>query len=92
MLDKPKKLYSDVKGTASELRDNRDYDVLVSKVGEDDAKRLIQSKLQERGVTIEGWEIYRETRSVLHQNPLKIREEVRLADELASSIFGGLNT
>lgn len=86
MLDKFQKGYEDLKGTGSELRDNRDYDKLVDMVGEAGAQRAIQRKLQERNLTAEEWGAYRKVRSVLHQNPLKVREEVKEVSDLADGV------
>lgn len=87
MFENMKKGYEDLKGTGSELRDNSDYDKLVEKVGEDGAQRAIQSKLHERGLTLEKWKNYREVRSVLHKRPLKVREEIKEIDDLTSGIL-----
>jgi hypothetical protein len=87
MLDKIKKDINDLKGTASELRDNSDYDKLVNKIGETGAQRAIQNKLQDRGLTIEKWITYREVKAALHKNPLQVREEIKEIDNLASGVL-----
>lgn len=81
------KLFKDVKGTASELKDNRDYDKLVALVGESGARRAIQHKLNERGITEKDWTSYREVRSKLHVNPLKVREEIEEVSNLTAGIL-----
>lgn len=86
MLDNLKRGYEDLKGTGSELRDNRDYDKLVDMVGDAGAQLAIQRKLQDRGLTVEEWGAYRKVRSVLHQNPLKVREEVKEVSDLADGV------
>jgi hypothetical protein len=86
MFENFKKGYDDLKGTGSELRDNHDYDRLVSMVGEAGAKRAIQQKLQERKLTEEEWINYRKVRSVLHKNPLKVRQEVKEVSDLADGV------
>ncbi|EJL6485509.1 hypothetical protein ACPFT9_003536 [Vibrio cholerae] len=86
MLDTLKKGYEDLKGTASELRDNHAYDKLVSMVGEAGAQRAILHKLLDRNLTVEEWENYRKVRSVLHQNPLKVGEEVKKVSDLADGV------
>jgi hypothetical protein len=83
MIETLKKGYEDLKGTGSELRDNRAYDQLVDMVGEAGAQRAIRGKLQDRGLTIEEFEKYRKVRAVLHKNPLKIGEDVKAVSELA---------
>lgn len=88
MLDTLKKGYEDLKGTGSELRDNRAYDQLVDMVGEAGAQRAIQRKLQDRNLTVEEWGTYRKVRSVLHQNPLKVGEEVKEVSDLADGVVG----
>lgn len=80
------KIFSDIKGTALELRDNRAYDELVVKVGEAGAQRAIQYKLQERNLTVDEWGTYRKVRSVLHRDPLKVGEEVKEINDLADSV------
>lgn len=87
MFNDFKKGYEDLKGTGSELRDNRDYDKLVEKVGESGAQRAILNKLQERGLTVEKWKNYREVRSVLHQHPLRVREEIKEIDDLTNGVL-----
>ena len=79
--------YKDLKGTGSELRDNRDYDRLVEIVGEDGAKRAIRHKLHERNLTEHEWGNYRKVRSTLHNNPLKVREEVKEVNALTEGIM-----
>jgi hypothetical protein len=86
MIDDIKKGYKDLKGTGSELRDNRDYDKLVELVGEAGAKRAIRFKLQERNLTEGEWGIYRKVRTVLHNNPLQVREEVKEVSDLAEGV------
>jgi hypothetical protein len=81
-------VYQDLKGTASELKDNRDFDKLVKKVGEYGAVQAIQSKLNERGIPIDKWRSYREVRSKLHENPLKVREDLKDIDDLTNGIVG----
>lgn len=84
MMGNIRKGFDDLKGTGSELRDNRAYDTLVDKVGDAGAQRLIQSKLQERGLTLEEWGTYRKVRTVLHRSPLKVNEEVKEVNDLAN--------
>lgn len=81
------KIFKDIKGTASELRDNRDYDKLVELVGESGARRAIQHKLNERGITEQDWSSYREVRSKLHVNPLTVKEELKAANDLVDGIL-----
>lgn len=78
-------MFKEVKGTASELFDNRQYDVLVEMVGEEGAEKAITHKLAERGLTVDEWQKYRKVRSVIHTNPLKIKEEVKQVDEIANT-------
>lgn len=84
MIQDIKKGVKDLRGTASELRDNRNYDKLVEMVGEPGAQRAIRHKLQERNLTEEQWIAYRETRSVLHATPLRMQEEVEEVEALRS--------
>ncbi|MBM7074606.1 hypothetical protein JQC92_21750 [Shewanella sp. 202IG2-18] len=79
--------YKDLKGTGSELRDNRDYDRLVEMVGEDGAKRAIRHKLYERNLTEHEWMTYRKVRSNLHCNPLKIREEIKEVNDMVEGLI-----
>ncbi len=79
--------YKDLKGTGSELRDNRDYDKLVEIVGESGAKRAIRHKLHERNIAEDDWDSYRNVRSKLHANPLKVREELKEVNDLADSVI-----
>lgn len=88
MFDKMQQGYEELKGTASELRDNRDYDRLVDMVGESGAKQAISQKLQDRGLTEQQWEDYRTVRTVLHQDPLKVREEVKEVSSLTEGVLG----
>ncbi|MFL7053247.1 hypothetical protein BCS65_19345 [Vibrio cyclitrophicus] len=81
------KLFKDVKGTASELKDNSDYDKLVELVGESGARRSIQHKLNERGITEQDWTSYREVRSKLHANPLAVKEELKEISDLTDGIL-----
>lgn len=87
MIENIKKGFDELKGTGSELRDNRAYDQLVELVGEDGAKRAIQRKLQDRHLTLDEWGTYRKVRTVLHQNPLKVGEEVKEVNNLANGIL-----
>ena len=87
MINKVKKGYEYVKGTASELRDNSDYDRLVEMVGESGANQAIQEKLQNRGLTLEKWIHYREVRTIIHKSPLKVLETSREVDELSSAVL-----
>ena len=86
MQDKIKKGYEDLKGTGSELRDNRAFDQLLEIVGESGAQRAIQHKLNERNLTVNQWNTYREVRSVLHKKPLKVGEEVKQVNDLADGV------
>jgi hypothetical protein len=86
MLVNFKKGYENLKGTGSELRDNHDYDKLVDLVGEAGAQRAIQHKLQDRSLTFEEWQTYRKVRSVLHRNPLRVREEIKMVSDLADGV------
>lgn len=79
------KIISDLKGTASELSENRSYDKLVEMVGEDGALRAILSKLNERNISVSEWQNYRKVREVMHRNPLGIREKLKEVDGLSSS-------
>lgn len=79
-------MYGDLKGTGSELRDNRDYDRLAEIVGEAGAKRAILHKLHERNLTLQDWTTYRKVRSTLHGNPLKVREEVGEVNKLTEGL------
>ncbi|MFV7670101.1 hypothetical protein [Shewanella algae] len=87
MIDSIKKGIKDLKGTASELKDNRSYDKLVELVGEAGAQRAITHKLQEREITLEQWSTYRTVRTVIHKNPLNIAENVKEVDELTNGIL-----
>ncbi|MBB3271389.1 hypothetical protein FHW75_002544 [Pseudomonas sp. OG7] len=51
MLKSIEKGYKDIKGTASELRDNRAFDQLVEIVGPQGALQAITPKLAEREIT-----------------------------------------
>ena len=79
-------IYKDLKGTGSELRDNRDYDRLSQMVGEEGAKQAIRQKLHERNLTELEWVSYRKVRSTLHNNPLRVREEIKEVNALANSL------
>jgi hypothetical protein len=79
-------LYKDLKGTGSELRDNRDYDRLTEMVGGEGAKRAIRHKLHERNLTEHEWVSYRKVRSTLHNNPLRVREEVEEVNALTNGL------
>lgn len=83
MLKKIQKGIRDVKGTASELGENRAYDDLVDLVGESGAQHAIQRKLQDRGLTLDEWGTYRKVRTVMHTNPLGISDSLEEAHKLA---------
>ncbi|MCM2678182.1 hypothetical protein [Echinimonas agarilytica] len=83
--------FKDLKGTGSELRDNRDYDRLVDMVGEDGARRAIRHKLQERNLTEHEWGVYRKVRSILHSHPLQVREEVKEVNNLTEGLTDDSN-
>lgn len=78
------KVISDLKGTASELFENRAYDQLVEKVGEDGALRAILSKLNERNISVPEWQNYRKVREVMHRTPLGINETLKEVDDLSN--------
>jgi len=82
------KIIKDIKGTASELKENRAYDMLVERVGEAGATHSIQTKLQERGLTIKQWNNYRQVRRVMHSNPLGVSETLSDVDSLTNTILG----
>lgn len=81
------KIIKDIKGTASELKENRAYDLLVERVGESGAAHSIQTKLQERGLTVKQWENYRQVRKVMHSNPLGVNEILSDVDLLTDTIL-----
>lgn len=81
-----KKTIQSAKGTAAELWDNSNYDQLVELVGESGAKRAIQRKLDERGISDNDWNSYRDVRRKLHANPLRVSEELETASNLANAV------
>jgi hypothetical protein len=85
MLENFGKGLKDLKGTASELFENSAYDKLVERVGESGAERAIMHALQERNLTLEKWAHYREVRSVMHSNPLGIKEIAAEIDQLSNA-------
>ncbi len=82
-----KKTIASTKGTAAELWDNANYDQLVDKVGEAGAKKAIQRKLEERDISENDWKSYRNVRSKLHANPLRVSEELEAVSELVDAII-----
>lgn len=55
-------------------------------VGEEGAKRAIRHKLHERNLTEHEWVSYRKVRSTLHNNPLRVREEVEEVNALTNGL------
>ena len=85
MLKKFEKSLDDLKGTASELFENSAYDNLVNLVGESGAARAIQSKLNERKISVEEWETYRRVRRKMHQEPLGVKQILKDVNSLSES-------
>jgi hypothetical protein len=75
---------NDLKGTASELFENRNYDELVDKVGEAGALRAIRQNLEQRGLSEEQWRTYRKVRTVMHQKPLGVKKLLCEIEELTN--------
>ncbi|GLO49609.1 hypothetical protein PPUN110474_10090 [Pseudomonas putida] len=74
MFKSLEKGYKDIKGTASELCDNRAYDQLVEITGPEGGRQAIIPKLAERDLTPEQWDEYRNVRRILHQSTLCVNE------------------
>lgn len=87
MISSIKKRFDDLKGTGSELRDNRAYDSLVNLVGEAGALQAIKGKLEQRELTTQEWQVYRKVRSILHKEPLKVGEELSEVNALTNAII-----
>lgn len=81
------KVIKEIKGTASELKENRAYNKLVERVGEAGAMKAIESKLHERGLTREEWRNYRKVRTVMHSNPLGINEINKEINSLTDAVL-----
>lgn len=81
-------IIKEIKGTASELKENRAYNKLVERVGEAGAIYAIKSKLDERKLTEKEWGSYRKVRAVLHSNPLGINEIKNEVNSLTDTVLG----
>lgn len=81
------KIIKEIKGTASELKENRAYNKLVERVGEAGAIHAIETKLHERGLTAAEWRNYRKVRTVMHANPLGINIINKEVDSLTDSVL-----
>ena len=80
-------IIKEIKGTASELKENRAYNRLVERVGEAGAIQAIESELHKRGLTKEEWRNYRKVRTVMHSNPLGINEINKEINSLTNTVL-----
>lgn len=81
-------IFQKLKGTAGELLDNGKYNDICKTVGVEGANMLIQSRLQERNITIPEWKNYREVREKLHSNPLNLGPVVKKLKNDADDFLG----
>ena len=90
MLDSPKKAVKVVLGTCREAAENFKYDNLVAKYGEAVAEALITQQLEESGLTIEKFRIYKDVKAVVQNGGLDIAKAHNQARQLAAQALANL--
>lgn len=87
MQDKIKETYKELKGTASELSDNRAYTEFEDKYGSDAAIKAFSHALIERNISIQDWRTYRKVKHKIQVNPLNGKAILKEVNESAEKIW-----